>query len=95
MNDEDYTPPNPYDKGLAVLRSAAANQRNAQTTPESRFAEQSRQERMAELEIEHAALDADIEANPPRLRHLTAVEEEEMSPRSPYDAPIAALRAKR
>ncbi len=51
----DYTPPNPYEHGLATLRAAESTL----TTPERQF--EQRYQRMQTLALEQQTLDRDVE----------------------------------
>lgn len=82
-----YTPPDAYGPGLAKMRAANA-------TPESRFEDEYKERRLAELEREHAASTARVAAVP----RMTAAEEAELAryaPPDPYAAGLAALREKK
>ena len=83
MKDNDYTPPDPYAADLAKLRAG-------RSTPESRFAEQWKGERLRTLAAEHAALDAHIAATPER--RVSAAELAKYAPPNQYAAGIRALQ---
>ena len=81
---DDYAPPNPYEHGLKKLRAASS-------TPERSFEEHWKAARLRALEIEHAEIEAHIEANPyPRL---TTAELEECRAPDPYRAGLDKLRS--
>jgi hypothetical protein len=82
---EDFTPPDAFAADII-------KRREAEPTPESRFAEQYKAARLRELDAEHAEIDASIAAAPqPRL---TAAELAEWDPPDPYAAGIKALQLK-
>ena len=62
-NDNDYSAPDPYADGIAKLRAAAE-------TPESRFAERYKADRLRELEMKYRVADA-LDAARPELRLIT------------------------
>ena len=79
-----FEPPNPYERGLADLRTARA-------TPASSFAERYAAERRAELEAEYAA--AARSTPRPAPRRLTAAESAQYAPPDPYAAGLAKMRS--
>jgi hypothetical protein len=81
--------PDPYAGPLAELR--AAELRAAESTPESRFAEQWQAQRVRDMETMRASLDAE---STPRLKTLTMAELAEWRPPNPYEEGIKTLRAK-
>ena len=80
VNRADYTPPDSYAPGIATLRAASS-------TPESRFEDQWKADRLRELEVEHRSLDALA----PEAR-LTAAELAQYAPPDPYAEGIKALQ---
>jgi hypothetical protein len=81
--DNDYAPPNAYERELKTLRAATA-------THGSRFEDRYGADRLRDIEATRAALDAEE-----RAPHLTAAELAEFRAPNPYAAVIEALQEKK
>jgi len=81
---EDGTPSDAYAAPLAAMRAAAA-------TPESKFAEQFKAERLRDLAGEYARADAD-DATRPATRTLSAAERAEFAPPNGYQIALDAMK---